>query len=407
MRKFVAVAALLAGATALAACSDLSQDSTAPSRAGPRLAASAVKFWEAGASVRWNAIARDLLIRRRFGDQNAAFRQFAYLSLAQYNAVIAAEDAQDGATHPSEQAAVAGASAAVLAYFYPDEQAFLEGQVSAQRDGEQWPGEAQTDFGAGVAVGRAVAVQVIASASTDRFNDPWTGTIPVCAGCWRPNSPGLPPIHPQQGQMRPFFLTAGDQFRPAPPPVFGSAAFLTALAEIRHFSDTRTHEQDSIAKFWALPVGTSLVAGFWNGVACDLIVRLRQDERVAAHTLALMNMAALDALTASHEAKFFYWFIRPSQADPLITLAIGLPNHPSYPSNHAAVSTTVSLILGSIFPSDAGRLAAMADEAGESRLFGGIHYRFDKTAGEEIARNVAALARQLDVNGREAYALKP
>jgi hypothetical protein len=49
----------------------------------------------------------------------------------------------------------------------------------------------------------------------------------------------------------------------------------------------------------------------------------------------------------------------------------------------------------------------MADEAGLSRLYGGIHYRFDKTAGEEIARNVAALALQLDVNGHEAFALKP
>ena len=406
MRKLVAVAATLTCAAALVACAGQSQDPTALSLAGPTLQASAVKFWEAGASVSWNAIERNLLIKHK-PSQNSAFRQFAYLSLAQYNAVIAAEDGQEGATHPSEQGAVAGASAAVLAYFYPDEQVFLDGQVSAQRDGAHWPGEAQTDFALGVAVGRAVGALVIASAATDRFNAPWTGTIPVCAGCWHPNTPGLPPVHPQQGQMRPFFMTSGDQFRPAPPPAFGSPEFLAALAEIRQFSDTRTHEQDSIAKYWAFPAGTSLVAGFWNSVASDLIVQFHQDERKAAHTLALTNMAALDALTASHEAKYYYWLIRPTQADPLITLSIGLPNHPSYPSNHAAVSTTNALILGGIFPSEAGRLAAMADEAGLSRLFGGIHYRFDKTAGEEIARNVAALAFQLDVNGQEKFVLKP
>ena len=407
MRKFVKVATTLTCVAVLVGCADQSQIPTALSLAGPSLQPSAVKFWEAGASVRWNAIERDLLIKRRFADQNAALRQFAYLSLAQYNAVIAAENGQDGATHPSEQAAVAGASAAVLTYFYPDEQAFLDGQVTAQRDGAHWPGEAQTDFAAGETVGRDVAAQVIASAATDRFNDPWTGTIPVCPGCWRSNSPGLPPIHPQQGQMRPFFMTSGDQFRPAPPPAFGSPDFLAALAEIRHFSDTRTREQDSIAKYWAFPAGTFLVAGFWNNVASNLIVEFHQDERTAAHTLALVNMAALDALTASHDAKFFYWLIRPTQADPLITLSIGLPNHPSYPSNHAAVSTTDALILGSIFPSEASRLAAMADQAGLSRLYGGIHYRFDKTAGEEIARKVSALAVQLDVNGHDAFALKP
>jgi len=38
------------------------------------------------------------------------------------------------------------------------------------------------------------------------------------------------------------------------------------------------------------------------------------------------------------------------------------------------------------------RLAALADEAGESRLYAGIHYRFDKDAGLRIARQVAALA---------------
>jgi len=110
--------------------------------------------------------------------------------------------------------------------------------------------------------------------------------------------------------MRPFFMTTGHQFRPAPPPAFGSPEFLAALAEVRHISDTRTDEQVRIAKFGAPGVGTSLVAGFWNGVATDLIEQFQQRERTAAHTLALMNMAAMDAYIASHDAKFTYWLIR-------------------------------------------------------------------------------------------------
>lgn len=407
MKKVVMVATVVAGVTALAACSDRAQDPTALSLDRPSVQADAVKFWDTGASVAWNAIERGLLIKHRFGDPIAGFRQFAYLSLAQYNAVIAAENGQDSGIHPSERAAVAGASAAMLTSFFPDEQAYLNGQVTAQRDGESWPGEAQTDFAAGEALGRAVAAQVIASAATDRFSAPWTGTIPVCPGCWHSNAPGLPPAHPQLGLMRPFFLTTGDQFRPAPPPAFGSPEFLAGLAEIRHFSDTRTHEQDSIAKYWVFPAGTSLIPGFWNATAADLIVQFRQDERTAAHTLALMNMTAVDALIASHDAKFFYWLIRPSQADPLIIPDIAVPNFPSYPSNHATASTAIALVLGSIFPSQADRLAALGDEAGLSRLFAGIHYRFDKEAGEALAGNVAALARLLDVNGHEAFALKP
>jgi hypothetical protein len=305
------------------------------------------------------------------------------------------------------QAAVAGASAAVLTYFYPDEQTFLDDQVHAQESGTGRGRERHSDAAAGEAIGRAVGAQVIASARTDRFDAVWTGTVPVCPGCWHSNSPGLPPLLPLMGEMRPFFMTTGNQFRPAPPPAFGSPEFLAALAEVRHISDTRTAEQVSIAKFWAPGVGTSLVAGFWNGIATDLVVRFHQRERRAAHTLALMNMAVMDAYIASHDAKFTYWLIRPTQADPLITLPLGLPNHPAYPSNHAAVSTTTARILGSIFPSERNRLAAMADEAGLSRIYGAIHYRFDKTAGEEIAQKVSALALRLDVRGHRPFPVKP
>src|SRR5256714_15099845 len=94
-----------------------------------------------------------------------------------------------------------------------------------------------------------------------------------------------------------------------------------------------------------------------------------------------MNMAALDANIASHDAKYTYWLIRPTQADPLITLAIGLPNHPSYTSNHAAISTTVARILGSVFPRERRRLAAMADEAGLSRPFAGVLHRCCQNPG--------------------------
>jgi hypothetical protein len=88
-------------------------------------------------------------------------------------------------------------------------------------------------------------------------------------------------------------------------------------------------------------------------------------------------------------------------------LAIGLPNHPSYTSNHAAISTTVARVLGRIFPSERNRLAAMADEAGLSRIYGGIHYRFDKTAGEQIARKVSALALRRDVREHLPFPVKP
>jgi hypothetical protein len=115
-------------------------------------------------------------------------------------------------------------------------------------------------------------------------------------------------------------------------------------------------------------------------------------EREAAHVFALMNMVGFDAIIATHDAKYTYWAIRPSQADPGIKLAIGLPNFPSYPSNHASLSGGMARILGSFFPEERQRLDGLANQAALSRLFGGIHFRVDNDTGLRLGRTVASWA---------------
>jgi membrane-associated phospholipid phosphatase len=206
--------------------------------------------------------------------------------------------------------------------------------------------------------------------------------------------------------MRPFFLTSANQFRPPPPPPFGSPAFLSALGEVREIADTRTSQQEALAKFWALPGGYAVAQSYNNRTATDLITRFRLDERRAAHALALMNMAGMDALIACHDAKYTYWLLRPSMADPGIKLAIGLPNHPSYPSNHACLTGTSMAVLGTLFPSRADSLWGLAEEAGISRIYGGIHYRFDMEAGLTIAKQTRAWAVAQDVRGHDSFPIK-
>jgi membrane-associated phospholipid phosphatase len=63
---------------------------------------------------------------------------------------------------------------------------------------------------------------------------------------------------------------------------------------------------------------------------------------------------------------------RPSQLDPSIKTMIGLPNFPAYPSGHSTFSAAAATTLGAIFPQGAASFNAMADEAGVSRLYGGI-----------------------------------
>jgi hypothetical protein len=191
------------------------------------------------------------------------------------------------------------------------------------------------------------------------------------------------------GDARTWFLTSSDQFRPPPPPEFGSPEFVAALAEVRQISDTRTAEQDSIAKFWGMGAGTFTPPGYWNLEASTLAVEHRMNERRATQLLALLNMVAMDAIIASHDAKYEYWLIRPSQADPAITLSLALPNFPAYPSNHATISAAMTEVLAKTFPREAERLRAAADEAALSRVLGGIHYNFDGTAGLALGRRIA------------------
>ena len=364
---------------------------------------SAVKFWDASATVAWNQVARDLVLKYSTAPI-PAIRVYTLVTVAQYNAIIAAEDGADGPTHPSDGGAVAGASAAVLAFLYPGEVAFLEGKVDEQQAAAGWPGSRHEDFATGEAIGRSIAAGIIARAQGDRFFAPFTGTVPVCPGCWR--AVPTPPAFATLGQALTFLLTSGSQFRPPPPPAFGSAEFIAGLAEVRQISDTRTLQQDAIAKYWAMPVGTISPQGYWNTVGSDLAVRYHLSERAAAHALALMNMAAYDGIIASHDAKFTYWLIRPSQADPLITLAIGLPSFPSYPSNHATISAASATVLGALFPSERASLDAQAAEAAISRVYGGIHYRFDCDVGLTLGRTIARYALDHDVVGHNAFVLR-
>ncbi len=329
-------------------------------------------------------------------------RILAYPTLAQYNAVVTAEDTKNGGTHASPAAAVGGASVVVLKSFFPDpaDQNLIDDKLAEQLAATPWPGEKQKDAASGEAVGRAVGAAVVAYAAADNFNQLPLPPMPVGPGYWFSDfNPPLPHSRALWG-TRPFFMTSGDQFRPAPPPAPGSPAFQTDLAEIRMLSDTRTPEQLAIAQFWA-----TKAASFMNEVGAGMIVTHKVKEREAAHILALANMAAFDAHIGCWDAKLTYWFFRPYQADPLITTPIGKPSHSSYTSGHSCNTSSYAAVLAHAFPTETALLEGYTTEAGLSRMYGGIHYRFDITAGREIGENAAAWAIAHDVVGHEPFPL--
>ena len=333
-------------------------------------------------SARWmrTAIA---LFRARGGNPG---RANTYLSLAQYRAVLAAQDARHGQTRPSLAGAAAGAAVVVLKQFYPLDASAIDAELAAQRAALPLGAEHNKDFAAGEAIGRAVAASVLTFAASDNFGLTSPGSPPVGPGYW--TSSGAAIVRGGLG-ARPFFLTSGSELRQVvpPPPAFGSPAYLAALAEVRTLALARTADQVAIVTRW-VPFGGPV----FNLIAADLIEQYHRSEVEAARILAYANAASWDAIIACFDTKFTYWFIRPTQADPTITLATGLPNHPSYPSAHSCDTGAFAGVLAEAFPSERAMLNALAQEASLSRVLGGIHYRFDGDAGLALGRAAARLA---------------
>ena len=356
------------------------------------------KFWDALATTRWNLRATDLLQQRLPAPPNAqayASRMLTYLSLAQYRAALAASAPSNRRTHPSVSAAVARASVAVLSDFYataPGVAAALEQQLVADRSAPGWPGEKNKDVAAGEALGLAAAEAVLAQSRGDGYRSLPAPTPPLGAGYWTPSGAAIVSLW----GARPFFLESQDLLLAPAPPAAGSPEFQAAVDEVYAVVSSRTPEQLAIANAWnkVAPNGP-FTAGEWNRIADELIRSHRRKEGEAARILAYANAAAFDAQIDCFATKFTYWVPRPAQVDGRITpalLAFPAPNHPSYPSGHSCISSALAAVLAGAFPSERGALDAMVEEAGMSRIYAGIHYRFDVEAGQAIGQRAAAKA---------------
>ena len=350
---------------------------------------------DAGAVLAWNELARTLVTRRSI-DPPRASRIYALLSVAQHRSVQRALDEvpDHGAGRgrrgaPSLASAIAAASVRTLGALFPGDLAEIAThRVAAVDDG---------DAGAGAAIGRDVAEALLADAAADGSDAAWPGEIPVGPGLWFSSAvPARAPLLPSWATVRPWAMPRGDHFRPPPPPSWDSPEFAAALSEVRRFSDGRTPVELRVALFWADGAGTSTPPGHWNAIAADLLSRKGVSAERAAHVLALLNVAMMDAGIACWDSKYAYWLIRPSQADPAITTPVGLPNFPSYVSGHATFSGAAGEVLGTLFPSHRREIGAMAEEAAMSRLFGGIHYRFDSDVGLDMGRRIGELVLMLD-----------
>ena len=323
----------------------------------------------------------------------------------------------------SEEAAAAVAAHGVLVGLMPAQQATLDAalasSLAAVPDG---PAE-----DAGVAFGKLVADRMLAERANDGSTDVVTYVPGTGPDDWQPTPPAFAPAAlPQWATVEPFGISSPDQFRADPPPALDSPAFTQAFNQMKAIgaanSTTRTTEQTDIARFWAGPSGTVQPPGHWNSIARGVADAQDNSLEENARMFALLNIGMADALITAWDSKFEYSFVRPVTAirnadndgnpdtvgDAAWSPLLGTPPHPSYMAAHSAVSATAATVLAEFFGNDAiaftssaevsaggqvitrsfNSFSQAAEEAGASRIYGGIHWSFDNQAGLEAGRGV-------------------
>src|SRR5262245_41997331 len=151
-------------------------------------------------------------------------------------------------SYPSEHAALAGTAVGILTAFFPKEEANLKAMATEMGQTRLLMGaNYRSDIDAGFALGQAVAQKALARAATDGSDTKWTGTVPTGPGLWG----GKNPLEPLMGTWKPWMMTRGDQFRPGPPPAFGSAEFQEELALLKRINSNPTPSQRAIATNFA------------------------------------------------------------------------------------------------------------------------------------------------------------
>jgi membrane-associated phospholipid phosphatase len=232
-------------------------------------------------------------------------------------------------------------------------------------------------------------------------------------------------------------MTSGDQFRPTAPPALASTDYAAAVDQVRRLgsagSTERTADQTAIANFWADGGGTSTPPGHWNQIAMDIGLEHNQSLLENARMLALVNFAMADAGIASWDAKYASNLWRPidaihladtdgnaaTTADAAWSPLLNTPSFPSYVSGHSTFSAAAAEVLTALLgenvafttradPGSTGvwppaddvaplqvrsfdSFDSAAQEAGISRIYGGIHYSFDNAAGLELGHDIGQL----------------
>ena len=318
------------------------------------------------------------------------------------------------AASASRDAAAATAAYQVLLHHYPANQAALEESHAFAMAGI--PDSAARK--AGEAIGEAAAKAVMQLGGID----PAVAQMP-----YRPRAApaewigaSLPSLEPYWAAFKPWVMPSADALRSPPPPALTSERYARDYEEVRRLGGRTSAERTPLQ---------TLIARYRQ--AFDITPAVRQATDAAgrsqvqnARMLALLQMAFDDSAQAMIVAKQHYNYWRPITAirngdrdgnpatehDPAWVPLLPTPNFQEYPCGHCTVAGAIAEVMkaeSGLKPSQGVRVASLMNpnstvltlpswdewvrQVSDSRMLGGVHYRFSNEAGEEIGRRAARL----------------
>jgi hypothetical protein len=267
--------------------------------------------------------------------------------------------------------------------------------------------------------GKAVALHILKWSKEDgsaAVYPPYE--IPKGPGKWEQTPPGhVPPAVPQMIHFRSCIKGSSDNLLPPAPISFSTepaSSFYKMVKEVYDMQMKLTPEQKAIALFWDdLPDGK-----YYGGVGhwCSILRQVLKKNKIGlmqgAEAYVKMTIASSDAQFACWKGKYTYNMLRPItyitryMGSPDWKSLIITPNHPEYPAAHATVSTAAATALSDALgqsvsftdhtyddigfqPRSFISFEEAANEAGRSRLYGGIHYTPSIDAGHVLGKKTA------------------
>jgi PAP2 superfamily len=229
------------------------------------------------------------------------------------------------------------------------------------------------------------------------------------------------PLLPNWGNNRTFIMPKNVSCPLPPPPEYSedkTSAFYKEALEVYDTRQNITPEQRAIARFWSDdPMLSMTPPGHWISIATQIMARDKLDLDRSVEVLARMGVVLADSFIGCWQAKYQYDLVRPITyikrvIDPKFEPLLNTPPFPEYPSGHSTQSGAAAAVMTNLFgenftfedytgspdglkPRVFPSFAAAAEDAGVSRLYGGIHFRSAIERGLEQGRCIAAFTNAL------------